>query len=128
MVRIAGSSQYVNAATLANQRGLAAQSPTLLSEGSTQSLLDVGRNLSSGSGIGISSAARALNQTLLNRSSDVNAMFSLGVGSGATIEGAQQQILALRAGLSESQLARSLREDDGGVSESETGQEVDTEA
>lgn len=130
MAAIAGSSQYLNASALANQRGFAAQSPSLLGETSTSSLLEAGRNaLAVPGGFGLSSSARALNKSFLSNSANINAMFSLGVGPDATIEGARQEILALRAGLSESRLARFLRaEDDGGVSASRTGRSVDREA
>ena len=164
---IAGASRFLGASTLANTQGRAAQSSTVLDQASTgpTSLLDSGRRFSAG-GAGLSSSARQLNQSFLNRSSDINAMFSLAVGSSATTEGAAQQILALRAGLTDSQLAPSLRSDaiaeaegedaittettfsrelppasavfandtnlftldDGGISEAETGQAVDTTA
>lgn len=124
---IVGASRFLGAATLANTRGLAAQSPTLLGSGSAQSLLEAGRNLSQ-RGFGISSSARALNQQFLNRSADVNSLFSLAAGPDATIESAQQQILALRSGLSDSQIARGLRQDDGGISGSNTGTEIDETA
>ncbi|MCB1563577.1 MAG: hypothetical protein KDJ75_08400 [Alphaproteobacteria bacterium] len=129
MAAIAGSSQYLNASALANVRGVAPSTPTLLSQSnSALSLLDSGRNLSAGR-FGLSSSARVLNQQFLNNSASINQMFSLGVGADATIEGAQQQILALRAGMSDSQLAPFLRaKDDGSVSASGTGRSVDTEA
>lgn len=117
---VAGASQYRNAAVLANTQGLAAQAPTLLSQTTdTMSLLASGRNLAVGGlGVGgLSASARAVNQSLLAQSSAINGLFSLGAGGDATIDGALQQILAIRAGLSDSQLAPSLR-----------GQEVDTEA
>lgn len=128
MTTIAGASQYLNSSTLANTRGLSAQAPTLLGETSTASLLEAGRGISSASGVGLSSSARALNNQFLNRTTDVNALFSLAAGPDATVESAQQQILALRAGFSDSQLAPSLRADDGSVTESDLGQEVDQTA
>ena len=122
---VAGASRYMNAATLANRRGLAAQSPTLLGETSTASLLESGRNLAAG-GFGISSSARALNQQFLNRSAEVNGLFSLAAGPDATLESAQQQILALRTSLPESRIARSLIGDDPEtVPASDLGSEVD---
>ncbi|MEM7679626.1 MAG: hypothetical protein AAF182_01305 [Pseudomonadota bacterium] len=111
---IAGASQFLSAATLANTQGAPAQSTTLLDNFGSD-LLAAGRRINN-SGIGISSSARALNQQILNNP-DYNQLLSLTVGSSATIEGLQQEILALRAGLSDDQLAPSLR-----------GQEVDTEA
>lgn len=136
MVTIPGASQFLNAATLANQQGTPAQTTNIFSgQDSTTSLLAVGRAIAPDDGIGISAAARALNEQLLNNGESINELFSLGAGSDATLEGAQQQILALRASTPESQLSREVlgesadvAEDDGGVSESETGQEVDTEA
>ena len=128
MVTIPGASQFLNASTLANVQGVAAQSPTLLGETSTASLLEAGRGLAV-SGIGLSSSARALNQQFLDRSADVNALFSLGAGGDATIEGAQQQILALRGRLSDSQLAPGLRsEDNGNAAASDLGQTVNQTA
>jgi hypothetical protein len=126
---VAGASRFLGAATLANTRGLAAQSPTLLGSTSTASLLEGGRRLAAG-GFGISASARALNQQFLNRSSDVNSLFSLAAGTDATIESAQQQILALRAGLSDSQLSRDLRSEaqpSDGISESDRGTQIDQE-
>ncbi len=129
MATIPGASQFINAATLANTRGISVQQPTVLSaSASSTSLLDAGRSIGGGNGIGLSASARAINQQFLNNSADINAMFSLGIGTSATVEGAQQNILALRAGLNDSQLARSLRADDGSVSISDTGELVDTEA
>lgn len=127
MPTIAGASQYLNASALANVRGVAPSTPTLLSQSSTAlSLLDSGRNLSAGR-FGLSSSARIVNQQFLSNSANINQMFSLGVGIDATIEGAQKQILALRAGTPDSKLARSLRaEDSGAVSASRTGRSVNT--
>lgn len=130
---VAGASRFINAATLANQQGLAAQSPTVLGETSTASLLDTGRGAFGNNGIGLSANARALNDQFFGRTADVNSLFSLAAGPDATIESAQQQILALRAGLSDSQLAPSLRADavgpdDGSVAASDLGQEVDETA
>jgi len=141
---VAGASRFLGAATLANTRGISAQSPTLLSGGSTSptGLLDVGRGISNG-GFGLSASARALNNAFFNRTSEVNGLFSLAAGPDATVEAAQQQILALRAGLPESQLSRSVRGDegivaenaaasasvdDGSIAASEQGQLVDEEA
>ncbi len=131
MATIPGASGFVNAATLANRQGLSAQRATLLGNGGgTQSLLDAGRSLTSGNGIGLSSNSRALtNQLLSQTAGNFNKIFSLGLGISATIEGAQTAILALRAGLSDDQLARSLRvTDDGGISASNTGSRVNTQA
>lgn len=116
MTTVAGASRYLLSSRLANEQGLSAQSTSLLdgSGSSAVSILNVGRRLASGNGIGLSASARALNEQFLNRSSDINEMFSLGVGPAATLDGMSQEILALRAGLSDRQVSRSL-----------LGQEVD---
>ncbi len=136
MTTIAGASRFLSAATLANTQGVAAQAPTLLGESDTASLLDAGRGVSAGNnGIGLSSSARAVNNSFLNRTADINALLSLAVGADATIEGMQQQILALRSTLPSSAVhssvffdADEVDADDGSVSPSEIGTEVDEEA
>lgn len=132
MTTIPGASQFLGAATLANTRGLSAQSPSLLgSSASTTSLLDAGRSLYGNNGIGLSSRSRSLTSQLLqSTASEANALFSYAVGNSSTVEAAQTQIKALRAQTPTSQLARSLVQvvDSGGVSASDTGQSVDTEA
>ncbi len=132
MTTIPGASQFLNSATLANQQGLAAQQDSFLgtAAGST-SLLDIGRSSLFDNGIGLSSTARLLNtQQIEANSQSFNEIFSLGLGAAASVEGLQQEILALRANIPESGLARSLvlESDDGGVAESETGQTIDTQA
>ena len=129
MTSVPGASRFLNAATLANLRGIPAQQGTVLSDSSV-SILSVGRSgLMNAGGVGLSASARALNETFLNRTSDINAMFSLGTGSGATIEGLQQQILALRASLPESALSRDLKNPDNGeAAAGQNGQVVDQEA
>ncbi len=126
---IPGASRFANAATLANVRGVAASQPSLLDGGfSAPDLLEVGRRINRNS-VGLSSNARAANKRFLESStSNFNSLFSLNVGTTSSVEALQQGILALRSGLSDNQIARDLREDDGGVSASSTGQEVDTEA
>ena len=109
MTLIVGATQYLNASTLANTKGLSPSTPNLLGEGSTASLLEAGRSSLAIPGMGVSSAARALNNQLLNSSADINKLFSLGVGSGATMEGLAQEILALRGSLRDDQLAPELR-------------------
>ncbi|MEZ5813548.1 MAG: hypothetical protein R3E13_02300 [Alphaproteobacteria bacterium] len=132
MVTIPGASGYLSAATLANRQGISAGQATVLGDGGIGAvdILDIGRS-NRVDGIGLSRNARFLNkQFLASTTANFNAIFSLGLGATATIEGLQQEILALRAGTPTSKLARSLVQvvDSGGVSESETGQEVDTEA
>lgn len=132
LVTIPGASGFLGAATLANLNGTPAAQATVLGEGGigSVSLLDVGRSSLFDSGVGLSASARALNKQFLESSSSTfNQIFSLGLGTTASIEGLQQEILALRSSVPEGKLASSLlAEDDGGVAASETGQEVDTEA
>ncbi len=131
MTTIPGASGYLNAATLANVQGSAAQTSNVLgvAEGAT-SLLDVGRSSLFDNGIGLSSTARQLNKSFIeSNASTFNAIFSLGIGATATVEGLQQEILALRASLPSNSIHSSVYEtDDGSVSESATGTTIDTSA
>ena len=110
MTSVAGASRFYNASSLANVRGLAAQSSNLLgSLASSINLLDFGRQ-NAIKGIGLSSNARLLNKQYLDSNkSTYNQIFSLGLGTTATVEGLQQNILALRAKTPDHKLARSLR-------------------
>ena len=130
MALIIGAAKFLNAATLANTRGVAPSTPNVLGENaSVASVLDGARNTLAVPGIGLSSRSRALTAAFLNRTDDINKMFSLGLGSGATIEGLQQQILALRAKLPLTELGASvLNVDVDGVGAGSTGGNVDTEA
>ena len=130
MTTIAGASQFLNAATLANGRGIAPSAPTVLSQGGdTASLLEAGRNALRIGGFGISSGARAVNAQFLAQSQSLgNQILSLGIGTDATIEGAQQNILALRSRLSDNQIARFLRAEDTATEDSTTGTIIDEEA
>lgn len=131
MTTIPGASQFLNSATLANTQGLGAQPATVLGDGGIGGvdILDVARGNAPDNGIGLSSRARLLNQQFLDSTSTTfNEIFSLGLGSTATIEGLQQEILALRSQFSDDQLAPELRQDTGEVAAAENGQEVDTEA
>ncbi len=98
-MRVAGSSQYLNQATLSNQRGFAGTSSTVLGEAAGGiSLLDVARSNAPNNGIGLSASARALNnQFLRSNSSTTNQLFSLTGGGSATVEASRTQILALKA-------------------------------
>jgi hypothetical protein len=109
---VAGASRYLNSATLANIQGSAVSTPTLLGTGgSTQGLLDTGRSINS-SGLGISGGARAVNSSLISQSaSGFNKIFSLNGVEFGTNETLQQQILAIRASVPESSLARGIIED-----------------
>jgi len=132
---IAGASQYLNAATLANKKGTSAQSPSLLGSGGfgdSINILDIGRGASN-SGLGISSRARALNaQQIASNEAGYNALFSLSAGTDATVDGAKQMILALRSRMTDDQLAPSLRSDAPKTDTTETdtarGSTVDTTA
>jgi len=131
MTSIPGASQFLNSATLANQQGLGAGQATVLGDGGigSVSLLDVGRSSLFDSGVGLSARARQLNNDFINSTaSTFNQIFSLGIGATASIEGLQQQILALRANTPDSQLSRDLQQDNGEAAASENGQEVDTTA
>ena len=109
MTLVSGASQYLSASTLANTKGKAPSIPTLLSQSTdVASILDAGRNAMSVPGIGISSNSRALTNQFLSRSADINSLFSYGLGADATIEGMQQQILAIRSTLPISQLHESV--------------------
>ncbi len=145
MVTIPGASGFLNASTLANVRGTPAGQATVLGEGGIGGvdILDIAR-ANNNNGIGLSQSARALNKQFLeSTTANFNAIFSLGLGASATVDGLQQEILALRARTPASQLAPSLREvvlnedgeilngtsiDDGSVAPAENGQTVDTEA
>ena len=107
---VQGASRYLNTATLTNLRGTPAVQSTVLGEGSgTAGLLDAARV---DTGIGLSQNARALTRQFLDQSaSGFNTIFSLNSVEFGTTETLQQKILALRAGVPESQLAPSLRGD-----------------
>lgn len=80
-----------------------------LFDGSTTSLLEAGR--ANMPGIGLSARARSLTSSYLQQSrGSLNALLSAGTSSG--VEGLQKQILALRASLSDTQLATNLRRGD----------------
>lgn len=112
MTSVAGTSRYINAATLANKNGTAAQQPSLISDMGTVDILDIGRSLYGNNGIGLSANARALNKQFLDQTaSGFNTVFSLSTSGMGTPETMKQTILALRARLPESQIAESLRGD-----------------
>lgn len=112
MTTVAGASQYLNSATLANRRGVAPASSTLLGDGGIGSvdLLDAGRRIQRDNGIGLSSRSRELNKQFLNSSkTGFNGLFSLGVATTVTIEAITMKINALRSTLPQSQIASHLR-------------------
>ncbi|MCC6597406.1 MAG: hypothetical protein IT559_01285 [Alphaproteobacteria bacterium] len=111
MTSIPGSSQYVNAARLANLQNRPAQSTNLLDSLGAIGILEVGRR-NAVKGVGISNNARALNADFLNKaSSSANGLFSATVGISSTLDGLQKKVLALRSGLSIDRVAPSLRGD-----------------
>lgn len=128
---IPGASLYRNAAVLSNTRGLSPSTTSLLSGASAAALLNQSRNLFSIKGIGASASSRALTESFLNRTNDINQMFSLGLGADATTEGMRQQILALRATLPVSSLHSSvtkIEEDNGAAAASSRGSSVNRSA
>lgn len=85
--------------------------------GATLNLLTAAKRFSA-PGIGLSQRAKVFNDEYLNKlNSTANGLFSSTVSATQSIEGLQTQILALRSGKSEAQLAPSLR-----------GNNVDTDA
>ncbi len=137
MTLVAGASRFVNQVAAAQFGGSSVSAPSILSESAAfgagaSSMLESARSINSGFGLGISSSARALNSQFFAQSKALgNQILSLSAGTDATSYGAQQEILAMRSRLSDSQLAPSLRStavDDGGVSSSDTGTSVDIEA
>lgn len=141
---VVGASQFLGSATLANTRGIAAQSSGLF-DNISNSLLDAGRRINR-NGFGLSSGARANLKRLQDSAAEFNALFSLSGGGASDVNSAQTQILALRSQTPTDQLARSLVDidldgdgagdaslasdiavDDGGVTESDTGTAVDTQ-
>ncbi|PCJ99723.1 MAG: hypothetical protein COA45_02580 [Zetaproteobacteria bacterium] len=138
MARIAGASQYLNQATLANKQGSTFVPADILSLTSSSSLLDVGR-ATSVSGVGISARARQLNNQIIeNNSSSYNRLFSLSGGASATTGAAQIQIAGLAATASTSRdvsiqsdgsfSSEFFEVDNGSVSASALGTEVDETA
>ena len=132
MTTIPGASRYLNASTLANTKGLSAQSTDLLSSvAGAVSLLNIGRG-NAIPGIGLSAQSRELNRQFIeNGKGNANGLFSATISMNETLENLQTQVLAIRARTPTSGLARNLLEiktDDGTVISGATGQVVDSEA
>lgn len=128
MPTIAGASQYLNAATLANQQGVGAVQPTVLGDsGSTVSLLDSARV---NTGIGLSARARAQTEAFLSQtSSSFNTIHSLAISATGDAFALQQSILALRASLPDSAISPTVLGSEEDTAEgTSTGQNVDIEA
>ncbi|MGH1376753.1 MAG: hypothetical protein ACRBCK_10440 [Alphaproteobacteria bacterium] len=98
MALVAGASQFLNQATLANTQGVSAQTTNVLGEAAGGvGILDVGRNLAT-PGVGISNSARALNRQFLTQNAGTaNQLFSASGGGSATEEAAITQIRALQS-------------------------------
>ncbi len=125
MSTIAGASRYLNQATLAQKTGSNFANTSVLGGVST-SLLDAGRG-NAVPGIGLSARARAMNTAMLNNNSSmVNQMFSLTGGASATVDAAKVQIAGLRASVTPSRDV--TIQDDGSISSSRIGSELDTSA
>ena len=109
MTTVAGASQYLTAATLANKQGRSAVQTTLMNSMSVD-MLEIGRNAMGNYGIGLSPSSRAMNKDFLNKtSSGVNAIFGMSTVGMSSIENMQMQINAIRARTPQSQVAESLR-------------------
>ena len=108
MATIPGASRFANQAVSAARGGNATPPPSILGSSSVvepTGLLDAGRGLAV-KGFGLSSGAKAVNQAFLGQKGLFNQLLSLSIGPDASVEGARQQILALRSSLPESQLSR----------------------
>lgn len=103
MVSVSGASRYLNSATLANTQGIAPGDTLGIGGRTGASLLDAGRRINR-SGIGLSGGSRALTEQFLNRTNDVNSLFTLGAGTSLSIEGLKIQIKALRSRVPEGKI------------------------
>jgi hypothetical protein len=129
---ILGAGQFLNAATLANKTGAAPSIPNVLGDNSGASILDIAKSdIMNVGGFGLSSAARKLNEQIMNNSY-ASQLLSLGAGTDATAEGSATMIKGLRASLPQSMIREDLRteqeDSDTTVPASENGQIVDEEA
>ena len=126
MTLVAGASRFLSQATLANYQGSTFDSGSVLTYSASSSLLDAGRG-NAVRGAGLSARARALNnQVFEQNSASYNKLFSLSGGASATVSAATIQIEGLRATAVTSRNV--FVQDDGSVSSSALGSEVDTEA
>ncbi len=102
-----------------------AVAPSILDGGSGNALSLLNAARTSYRGIGLSSRARALTSSYLDQStSGLNTILSLGISQNADNNSLKQKILAIRAGIPQSQLLEDLRT----VSPGTTGTTVDTTA
>jgi len=104
MTRIAGASQYLISATLANKQGFSAAASSILDNFSGSSdLLAAGKRINR-SGIGMSASSRQQLDSFINKSnSTLSALLSVGVAS--DVDALQTQILGLRSKLPKSQIS-----------------------
>lgn len=126
MVSIPGASQYLATATLSNLTGQSPSSDNVIGRLAID-LIDAARV---NTGVGLSANSRALTKQFLESTNGLmNSILSLGLGPGATVEGMQKQILALRSTLPESQIAESLLTDASmAATDQNKGTNVDTSA
>lgn len=109
MTTIAGASQYLNSAKLANTQGRPAVQNSLMNNMSVD-ILDIGRRAQRPNGIGLSSRSRQITREFLNSSiAGVNAIFGMSTVGMSTVENMQMQVNALRAKMPQSQIAEHLR-------------------
>lgn len=108
MTVIAGASQYLAAATVANKTGVP-QARVSLMTNTAVDILDIGRSINK-SGLGLSANARALNKQFLEQTrGGYNAIFGMSTVGMSSIENMHLQINALRSKTPQSQVAESLR-------------------
>ena len=126
MVLIAGASQFLNHAILAQKIGTNFDAGNILGFTSSASILDAGRG-NAIRGLGLSARARALTSASLDAGAATsNQLFSLSGGASATVESATIQIAGLRASVTASRDV--IVQDDGTVSSAKIGTAVDVEA
>ncbi len=133
MTSVAGASRYLNSAILANSKGQSPSTPSILDGGNNlgNNILAIGRNIAGNNGVGLSTNARLQTEKFLSETkSGFNAVFGMSTIKMSSIETMQQQIMAIRAKLPQSQIAENLRGSDtvNGVSGSSRGGNVNTTA
>ncbi len=115
-MRVPGASQFLNSSILANSRGLAAQTNSVLSEAlGSLSLLDSGKRINR-SGIGISNEARQRTRQFLDSNkTNINELFSFSGGASASVENALIQIRALQSTVKLSRTSDAVQQARGSV-------------
>lgn len=133
MTTIAGASRFLNQAAYVAKVGTNFDTGNMITQsGLSGDLLEAGRG-NRVRGLGLSSTARLLNKQQIDKSSEINQLFSLTGGGSSTIEAAQTQIKALRSSVPFSRLNPELRaqlldESAEGTAAAETGREIDETA